>query len=77
MLHNVVSHRLVWLLVFLASLGCTMTICSSMVANYLSGPTTTVVKDTHYPFYMFPFPGVSICPTDSIKRNNAFTYIYQ
>ncbi|XP_054266848.1 sodium channel protein Nach-like [Macrosteles quadrilineatus] len=35
------------------------------------------VKDTHYPLYLFPFPGVSVCPTDKIKRHVAFSYIYE
>lgn len=69
--------RLMWVLVFLLSLWCAMALCLSMVNRFSQRLTVTQVKDTHYPLYLFPFPGITICPTDKIKRGDAFNYIYR
>ncbi|XP_046674840.1 LOW QUALITY PROTEIN: sodium channel protein Nach-like [Homalodisca vitripennis] len=74
---NSLLDRVIWLVVIAASLVCTVALCRSMVVRYFSGRTVTQVKDTHYPIYLTPFPGVSICPTDKIKRGTAYRYIYQ
>nr|XP_018906638.1 PREDICTED: pickpocket protein 19-like [Bemisia tabaci] len=43
--------------------------------RFSSSPTVTAVKDTHLPLYSLPFPAVSICATDKIRRDEAYHYL--
>lgn len=46
-----------------------------MWLKFNSSPTVTAVKDTHLALYSLPFPAVSVCPMDKIKRSAAVQYV--
>lgn len=64
-----------WLAIVLASFICASLLVNTMWTRFSMSPTMTAVKDTHLPLYSLPFPAVSICSSDKIKREEAYAYL--
>lgn len=39
--------------------------------RYTSHPTMSTIESTHYPIWVFPFPGVTICNSNRILKSKA------
>ncbi|XP_039276827.1 sodium channel protein Nach-like isoform X2 [Nilaparvata lugens] len=66
---------IVWLSVLISCFICASLLVATMWQRFSNAPTVTVVKDTHLPLHLFPFPAISICPNNKIKRTVAIEYI--
>ncbi|XP_050536342.1 uncharacterized protein LOC126902781 [Daktulosphaira vitifoliae] len=64
-----------WLVIVLLSFFCASFLVNTMWLKFSASPTVTAVKDTHLALYLIPFPAVSVCPIDKIKRSLAYEYI--
>ncbi|XP_039278283.1 sodium channel protein Nach isoform X2 [Nilaparvata lugens] len=47
----------------------------SLLEKYLMVPTAIEVADTHLPLYTFPFPTITVCPANKVKRSIATKYL--
>ncbi|XP_050436611.1 sodium channel protein Nach-like [Adelges cooleyi] len=57
------------------SFVCATFLVNTMWLKFSASPTVTAVKDTHLALYLLPFPAVSVCPVDKIKRPLAHEYL--
>lgn len=71
----IATSRAVWFAIILTSFICASLLVNTMWTRFRMSPTMTAVKDTHLPLYSLPFPAVSVCSTDKIKRNEAYVYL--
>ncbi|KAL1465493.1 hypothetical protein WDU94_005060 [Cyamophila willieti] len=67
-------ERIFWLLVLVVCILFAYILNSRLWARYKAIPTVLAVQDTHVPLYLFPFPSVTICPANKVKKSAALEY---
>ncbi|CAL8072487.1 unnamed protein product [Orchesella dallaii] len=69
------SERLFWLAAFLISgVGCFITILT-LWEKYWESPVVTVFQPVETPVDLIPFPAVTICNVNNVRRSRANQYI--
>ncbi|KAI5748957.1 hypothetical protein M8J76_003584 [Diaphorina citri] len=67
-------ERIFWLLVLVVCILFACILNYRLWQRYTAIPTVLAVKDTHVPLYLFPFPSVTICPANKVKKSAALEY---
>ncbi|GLH11023.1 Sodium channel protein Nach, partial [Gryllus bimaculatus] len=69
------SERGLWLAVIVASTAMSAYIIGITWSLYEGNPTLTVIEDSHYNTWNFPFPAVTICGINQLDRDKSAEFV--